>query len=149
MRNATSSAPSLYLFLASISDTSARSGSWTIPNLHSELCNQVVFRVCAKTRALRNFDSTVDYRHGPGKRRRAEIRKHPLERRNFLLCRHAMQHGQKSRSQIKSIRYAQGARLLDLGGYFCHRGDAQLDHGGLNVIGFADRDHSAKITQAG
>jgi hypothetical protein len=61
-------------------------------DLHSELCDQIAFRVRAETWAPRNFNSAVDYRHGFGERSRAKIGKHPLERRNFVLCREAMQH---------------------------------------------------------
>jgi hypothetical protein len=55
-------------------------------DLHSELCNQVVFRVGAETWALGDFNSAVDYRHGPGERRGAEVGEHPLERRISCIC---------------------------------------------------------------
>ena len=47
-------------------------------------------------RPLRNFNSAVDDRHGLSERSRAEVGKHPLERRLFVLYRDAMQHRQKS-----------------------------------------------------
>src|ERR1051325_4138943 len=117
--------------------------------LHSELCDQVVFGIRAKTRALRNFDCAVSHRHGLGKWSRAEVGEHALERRLFFLCRHAVQHREKSRSDIKSIGHADGARLLDLGGYFRHGGDAEFHHGRLNKVSLADGDHAAKLAQAG
>jgi hypothetical protein len=61
-------------------------------DLHSELCDQTVFRIRTETWALWDFHSAVDDRYGLGERRRAKIGKHPLERRNFFLCREAMQH---------------------------------------------------------
>jgi len=49
-------------------------------DLHSELCNQVTFRIRAKTWALGNFNSAVDYRYGLGVWRCAKVREHPLKR---------------------------------------------------------------------
>src|SRR5882757_11323455 len=104
---------------------------------HLKLCNQVVLRIGTETRASRNLDTAIGHRHGLGEWCGGELGKHPLEWRIPLLDRDAMQHRQKSGSDIEGVRYQGGARLLDLGCHFRHSGDAHLDDARLNVVGLA------------
>ena len=114
-------------------------------DLHCELCNEVVLRLRAETWAQWNFNSAADDSHGLGEWSSGKIGKHGSGENSSFAPGYAPP---LEKPVPDKRRWARGwppptrPQLL-------HGGNAQLDHGGLNVISLADGDHSVELAQTG